>query len=153
MTLNSAPDISDWDLLLVDNDDDLFVSEEMSDIIEIFSIPDSSATSISSACNEIRNSLEDYYINSEEEDSLFAKLEDLYETDTTSTQPTDPDLNHEEPIQQDSSPTTIPSYPPEFDQLQNLPYEIVERPRYVSSCFHSQLAPGFENISNPCSTT
>ena len=122
---------SDWDLFSTEEDNDGDISiEEMSDITEVLPpVPDHldncSSNANETQISEPQDRKQEDDISSDE----FIKLEDLYDSDTTSTQST----NTFETLLESSpspSPTSSPQFP-DYDQLQNLPNEIVERPRFL----------------------
>jgi hypothetical protein len=130
---------TDWELFAGhDEDDDGNISfEEINVLDELCSVPNLlnylsciDDTQMSDDLydleqqNEIDNSPIDEFIN----------LQDSYEGDATSTQSTSPSSNltpHHDESSSPSPPIATPQIP-EFDQLPNLPYEIVERSRYLS---------------------
>jgi len=131
---DSPPPSPDFDLFLITDDDGCVSFEEMSDTTHHSSPPpfDDLETSLIDVDDSENTTLMDYFdevhdiIYDSEYNSI--KSEDLWEGDCSS-QSTDISLF--EPsntsTQRNSSP---PPQPPEFDQLQNLPHEIVERPRH-----------------------
>jgi hypothetical protein len=131
---DSSPQSPDFDSFLITDDDDCISFEEMSDITHQSSPP---------PCNDLEpslfdvddseiTSLWDYFdgdediIDDSEYDSI--KSEDLWESDWSS-QSTESSLEQSDTSTQPDSPPPT-TQPPEFDQLHNLPHEIVERPRY-----------------------
>ena len=120
---------SDWDLFLTEevNDGDIFF-KEISDIGKVISRVQEHLDDCSSDVNETQMSEPQ---NGKQEDDIshdeLIKLEDLYDSDTTSTQLS----NISETFLESSSPSpTSSSQFPNYDKLQNLPTEIVERPRF-----------------------
>ena len=132
---NASPQSAEFDLFLIlDNDDDIS-SEEISDTTHPSSPPGIDLESCVFDTADTENmSLLDYF---DEEDAMISdseynsmKPEDLWGNDWLS-QSTDPSCMEQ------SNASTQPDHilttqPPEFDQLHNLPLEIVERPRYFS---------------------
>jgi hypothetical protein len=130
---DSSPQSPDFDLFLISDDDDCFsFNEEMSDAAQQSSTP---------PCNDVESSLfevddseitilldyfdyEDDILSDSEYNSI--KSEDLWENDWSSQ--STPNLEQSETSTQPDSPPPT-TQPPEFDQLENLPHEIVERPR------------------------
>jgi hypothetical protein len=127
MAALSSPSSSDWDLFALTDDDDNVSFEEMSETTDTFSLSDNSTFSSNPDDSLPLSSLtqcqtqhetdeyptpiksEDGQAMSPQSDScLDIPLENLYE-----------------------SPLTTPLLPPEFDKLESLPYEIVERSTYL----------------------
>jgi hypothetical protein len=121
---------SDWDLFSTEEDNDGDISlEEISDIAKAIPPVPGHLDDCSSHVNETQTSEPQ---NCKQEDDISnnesIKLENLYDSDTTSTQLS----NISETLLQSSSPSpTSSSQFPNYDKLQNLPTEIVERPRFL----------------------
>ena len=112
---------SDWGLFSNGGDDDGNISiEEMCDTTEVFLFLDE----FSSNGRYIQNKRQQCKQENDNSNDEFIKLEDLYDSDSTSTQLSD--TSSETFLQ--SSVTLSPRFP-DYDQLQNLPNEIVERPK------------------------
>jgi len=114
---------SDWGLFSTKGDDDGDISiEEMCDNAEVL-FPDHLDESSSNG-RYIQNERQQCKQGNDNSNDEFIKLEDLYDSDSTSTQLSD--TSSETFLQ--SSVTLSPRFP-DYDQLQNLPNEIVERPK------------------------
>jgi hypothetical protein len=130
----------DWDIFSNGDDEDNSISfEEMFEVTEVSSNLDQleHCVSVEDAMimPEPRNFFEqeNNNINAQDADTII-KLEDLFDSDITSSQAT---VSSGEFVDSQSSTwpnsflSTSSPLIPEFDQLQNLPYEIVQRPRYI----------------------
>lgn len=141
---------SDWDLFSTEEDNDGDISiEEISDVTKVFSLPDQLGSCSPNANEQIE--LQGCKREGDISSNEFIKLEDLYDSDITSTQST----NTFKTLLESSlspSPTTSLQFP-NYDQLQNLPNEIVERPRCLSFFTSKFVENGFKIISNRCLTT
>jgi len=130
-----SPQSPDFDSFLITDDEDCISFEEMSDTTHqsspppcndletsLFDVDDSEITSLWEYFDEDDDIIDDSEYNS-------IKSEDLWESDWSS-QSIDASslVQSDTSTQPDSPPPT--TQPPEFDQLHNLPHEIVERPRY-----------------------
>jgi len=129
---DSPPPSPDFDLFLITDDDGCVSFEEMSDTTHHSSPPpfDDLETSLIDVDDSENTTLMDYFdevhdiIYDSEYNSI--KSEDLWENDWSSQ--STPNLEQSETSTQPDSPPPT-TQPPEFDQLENLPHEIVERPR------------------------
>lgn len=121
---------SDWDLFSTEEDEEEDISiEEMSDITGVSALVPDHLDDCSSDGNETQKSeAQDVKQEGDTSSDEFIKLEDLYDSNTTSTQSTyaSETLLESSP----SPPPTSSPHIPDYDQLQNLPNEIVERPRF-----------------------
>jgi hypothetical protein len=132
-----TPD-TDWELFACyDEDDDGNISfEEITVLDELCSVRDLlnylSCTDDTQMSDDLYDLEQQNKIDNRLMDE-FIKLEDSYESDSTSTQSTSPSSILTPHNNQSSSPPPPPATPqiPAFDQLQNLPHEIVERSRYL----------------------
>jgi len=130
-----APD-TDWDLFAsYDEDDDGNISfKKLTELNEFCSVSNLLNDLSCTHDTQISDDLNDFKQQTEIYNSLMdevIKLEESYESDSTSTQSTSPSSSL---TPHNSSPSLPPATPqiPEFDQLQNLPHEIVERSRFLS---------------------
>lgn len=118
---------SDWELFSIDDDDDedIISSEEMTEITEPFDVPDLRDDLLSNNETQISKHIKQEIETDDHSVDELINLEELYSISTPSS----------------SLTLSIPHDPlsppiPEYNHLQNLPNEIVERPTSVP--FHQQ---------------
>jgi hypothetical protein len=129
--LNSTTSDVERDLLMADRIDGyISASEEMSETTEVFDVSegrDSPSTPMTISSGDETPALTEeleYHIDQNLIHPI--KLEDLFDLeDSTNATETSP----EQPVQTKESRQTLPPQNPEYNRLENLPYEIVERPR------------------------
>jgi hypothetical protein len=132
--------VDEMNLLLINDTTDGVSSEdeEMSDASELFDVLDElelSTTPLTIPSDDETPILTDDLLDFDDDLDLFEpiKLEDLSDPYDTSTLRTDT-RDATELLREQTPPTQPPPNPlpqnPDFNCLENLPYEIVERPRY-----------------------
>lgn len=136
MTTSSLVDSFDWDMFSNSDDGNNIISfEEMFEVTEVSTLPDQleSCPSVEDSIrtfeplNVFEQGNDNYHL---QDADTFMKLEDFFDSNSTPSQST---VDSQNLSWSNSSLSTSSPSIPEFDQLQNLPYEIVERPRYIPS--------------------
>lgn len=133
--LNSTASDVEINLLMADPIDGyISAGEEMSEKTEVFDVSegrDSPSTQMTIPSADETPALTEQ-LEYHGDQNLFhsIKLEDLFDLDE-STNATE--TSREQPVQTKESGPTLPPQNPEYNRLENLPYEIVERPGYSLS--------------------